>query len=75
MQSHQRREAHIPTPQPPNPDAPKSKRAPARQVIRLSARDSRAVIEALLHPMPAGPAPRKAAERYHALVRDEGESP
>jgi uncharacterized protein (DUF1778 family) len=40
------------------------------EVIRLSERDSRAVMEALLHPAPAGPALRKAADRYHALVRD-----
>lgn len=40
------------------------------EVIRLSERDSRAVMEALLHPTPVGPALRKAAERYRARVRD-----
>jgi uncharacterized protein (DUF1778 family) len=41
------------------------------EVINLSARDSRAVMEALLHPMPAGQALRKAAERYQSLVSEE----
>ncbi len=40
------------------------------EVISLSARDSQAVMEALLHPAPAGPALRKAAERYQSLVSD-----
>lgn len=41
------------------------------EVISLSARDSRAVMEALLHPAPAGPALRKAADHYQALVSEE----
>lgn len=41
------------------------------EVISLSARDSRAVMEALLHPAPASPALRKAAERYQALVSEQ----
>jgi uncharacterized protein (DUF1778 family) len=40
------------------------------EVISLSARDSQAVMEALLHPAPAGPALRKAAKRYQSLVSD-----
>lgn len=55
---------------PPNPKESKRRRVPARQIIRLSARDSRAVIEALLHLAPAGPALRRAAERYRALVHE-----
>lgn len=41
------------------------------EVITLSARDSRAVMEALLHPEPAGPALRRAAERYKALLGEQ----
>lgn len=41
------------------------------EVITLSARDSRAVMEALLHPEPAGPALRRAAERYRAQMGDQ----
>ena len=41
------------------------------EVISLSARDTRAVMEALLHPAPAGRALRKAAERYQTLVNEE----
>ncbi len=41
------------------------------EVISLSERDSRAVMEALLHPAPAGPALRKAAGRYQELVSEE----
>lgn len=41
------------------------------EVISLTARDSRAVMEALLHPTPASEAMRKAAERYQSLVSEE----
>lgn len=41
------------------------------EVIRLSARDSRAVMEALLHPAPANEALRKAAENYQSLISEE----
>ena len=41
------------------------------EVITLSARDSRAVMEALLHPEPAGPWLRQAARRYKALMGEE----
>lgn len=41
------------------------------EVMTLSARDSRAVMEALLHPQPAGPALRRAAERYKALMGEQ----
>ncbi len=37
-------------------------------VITLSARDSRAVMEALLNPEPAGPWLRQAAERYKTIM-------
>lgn len=40
------------------------------EVMTLSARDSRAVMEALLHPEPAGPWLRSAAERYQAALGD-----
>lgn len=39
-------------------------------VITLSARDSRAVMEALLNPEPAGPWLRQAVERYKAIMGD-----
>ena len=38
------------------------------EVITLSARDSRAVMEALLHPELAGPSLRRAAERYKIVM-------
>lgn len=41
------------------------------EVILLSARDSRAVMEALLQPDRAGERLRAAAERYKALVSDQ----
>lgn len=37
-------------------------------VITLSARDSRAVMDALLHPEPAGSTLRRAAERYKTIM-------
>jgi len=40
-------------------------------LISLSARDSRAIMEALLHPQPAGPTLRRAAKRYKALMGDQ----
>jgi len=39
-------------------------------VITLSARDSRAFVEALLHPEPASARLRAAAERYKAIMGD-----
>ena len=41
------------------------------EVITLSARDSQAVMEALLHPEPPGPWLRQAAERYKAIMGEE----
>jgi uncharacterized protein (DUF1778 family) len=43
------------------------------EVLTLSARDSLAVMEELLHPKPPGPWLRQAAERYKAFMgaRDE----
>lgn len=41
------------------------------EVITLSARDSRAIMGALLRPQPAGPRLRRAAERYKALMGDQ----
>ena len=41
------------------------------EVISLSARDSHAVMEALLRPAPASAALRKAAERYQSLVSEQ----
>lgn len=41
------------------------------EVISLSARDSLAVMEALLHPAPAGSALRKVAERHQSLVSEQ----
>ncbi len=41
------------------------------EVITLSERDARAVMEALLHPAPAGPRLHLAAERYKALVGEK----
>lgn len=40
------------------------------EVITLSERDSRAFIEALLHPEPANQPLREGAERYKALMGD-----
>lgn len=40
-------------------------------VITLSARDSHAVMEALLNPEPAGPWLRQAAERYKTIMGDQ----
>lgn len=40
------------------------------EVITLSERDSRAFIEALLHPEPANETLREGAERYKALMGD-----
>lgn len=37
-------------------------------VITLSARDSRSVMDALLHPEPAGPVLQRAAERYKMIM-------
>jgi len=39
-----------------------------QNVLELSARDSRAFVEALLNPQPAGPQLRQAAARYKAFV-------
>lgn len=41
------------------------------EVITLSERDSRAFIEALLHPEPANETLRMAAERYKARMGDQ----
>ncbi len=41
------------------------------EIITLSARDSRAVMEALLHPAKAGPTLKQAAERYNKLVGEQ----
>jgi uncharacterized protein (DUF1778 family) len=41
------------------------------EVITLSARDSLAVMEALLHQEPAGPWLREAARRYKAFMGEE----
>lgn len=41
------------------------------EVITLSARDSQAVMDALLHPEPPGPWLSEAAERYKSLMGDE----
>ncbi len=41
------------------------------EVITLSARDSRAVMESLLHPIPAGSRLRQAAEHYKAQIDQE----
>ena len=41
------------------------------EVITLSAEDSRALMEALLHPEPAGLRLRQAAERYKAVMGDQ----
>ena len=41
------------------------------QVITLSIRDSRAVLEALRNPQPAGAWLKQAAERYKAVMGDQ----
>jgi uncharacterized protein (DUF1778 family) len=41
------------------------------EVITLTARDSRAFVEALLNPEPAGERLRRAAERYKAAMGDQ----
>ena len=41
------------------------------EIITLSARDSRAVMEALLHPGEPGAALKKAADRYNKLVSEQ----
>ncbi len=41
------------------------------EVIRLSVRDSRAVIEAVQHPPEAGSTLKRAAERYQNLVGEQ----
>lgn len=41
------------------------------EIISLSARDSRTVMQALAHPALANEALRKAAERYQSLVSEE----
>lgn len=41
------------------------------EVVTLSARDSRAVMDALLHPEAVGPTLRRAAERYRSLLGDQ----
>lgn len=41
------------------------------QVITLSARDSRALMEALLNPQPANQHLREAAEKYKAIMGDQ----
>jgi uncharacterized protein (DUF1778 family) len=44
------------------------------EVLTLSARDSRALMEALLHPEPPGPWLRQAVERYKKFM-GEGKEP
>ncbi|HLY29991.1 MAG TPA: DUF1778 domain-containing protein [Ktedonobacterales bacterium] len=40
------------------------------EIIKLSARDSEAIVSALLHPQPAGARLRQAAERYKRIMGD-----
>lgn len=41
------------------------------EIISLSARDSLAVMEAILHPEPVSPRVRQAVERYKAIMGDQ----
>jgi len=46
-------------------------KVPATSIIKLSAADSLAVMDAILHPKPAGPRLRRAVERYKAIMGDQ----
>lgn len=46
-------------------------RVPAASIIRLSAEDSHAVMEAMLHPKPPSPRLRQAAKRYKVRMGDQ----